>query len=247
MSNYYEEVSKKLSTLIDNNNFDAALKIINEELLAPYIPEKFEKYLRHWNNYIQEHVKMNERKLISWSLERVVNVIKNVADQQSHLVAFDFLRELNARKIIDDISDYLVNIKNSDENKSFLLMILIEQKIDHDFIVYKNGNRFTINPTKFNVQETQTLLKSIENNLESILYHYDPSLFNISLSILNSYYYLKFPGFSLSNFNLNDMTVALILKTYNSMGLNPDPLIINSLIFDHNNVMLILNELNDMI
>ncbi|AKX34410.1 hypothetical protein SLITO_v1c07910 [Spiroplasma litorale] len=247
MSNYYEEVTKKLSTLIDKNNFDDALKIINEELLAPYIPEKFEKYLLNWNNYIKEHIQQNQNKLVSWSLERVVNVMNDVSDQQSHLIAFDFLRELNARKIIEDIKKYLIKSVNIDENKTFLLMILIEQKIDMEFLVNKNKFSFSLNPAKFNVVETQTLLKSIELQLEKTIYHYNPSLYNIALSILNSYYYLKFPGFSLNNFNINDLTISIILKAFKSLDVNPDPSIINSIVHNHSNVMLILNELNDMI
>ncbi|AKU80056.1 DUF3196 family protein [Spiroplasma turonicum] len=247
MANYYEDVSKKLSTLIDNNNFEAALKIINEELLAPYIPEKFEKYLQTWNDYINEHMELSQRKLFSWSLEKVVYVMKNENDQHSHLVAFDFLRELNARKIIDDISEYLINPINSDENKTFLLMILIEQKIDKEFVIVKNNYKFAINPIKFNVKESQLFLKNIEKNIENLLYHYDPSLFNISLNILNSYYYFKFPSFSSMHLSLNDLTIAIILKTFNAMGISPDPIIINSISFDHTNVMLILRELDDMI
>ncbi|AGR40984.1 DUF3196 family protein [Spiroplasma taiwanense] len=247
MKNYYEELIKEIDLEIANKNFENALNLINEELNAPYIPVEFENYLNDKYIAILENTENNNFINERWNFDKILKSISQVEDQEIHLMAFDALRTMNIRKILQNLKEYLLNEKIKPSNKSFLLLILIEQSINQEIFVNKNGNTISINPSNFDLMNSQKILKNIELKLENLVYDTNPSLFKISKHIANNYFYYVFPNLNFKNYSLNDLCAAIIIKANEALGTTLEKEIEEKIIFNKENTMLLLNELTEVV
>ncbi|WP_342258460.1 DUF3196 family protein [Spiroplasma endosymbiont of Dioctria linearis] len=247
MKNYYEEIMQKISEAMAENDYDKAFKIVCDELNAPYVPQDFEKQLEQMQKKIMEKLNFNEKNFINWTTNKVVDIMSKKLDQESHLMAFDALRGLNARLILEEIKAYLLDSEIKPEYKTFLIMVLIEQLVDQEIFIEKNGSTIAINPSKFNLKEAQEILKDIELKIEQTIYDSNPSLFTICQHIANSYFYNVFPILNFDNFTLNDLAMAIIMKACDSLGISLEEGLELKIDFNKENTMLLLNELNNII
>ncbi|WP_339034705.1 DUF3196 family protein [Spiroplasma endosymbiont of Cantharis rufa] len=247
MKNYYEEIMQKISGAMAKNDYDHAFKIVCEELNAPYVPHDFEKQLEQMQKKIMEKLNFNEKNFINWTTDKVVDIMSKKLDQESHLMAFDALRGLNARLILEEIKVYLLDSEIKAEYKTFLIMVLIEQLIDQEIFIEKNGSTISINPSKFNLREAQEILKDIELKIEQTIYDSNPSLFTICQHIANAYFYNAFPILNFDNFTLNDLAMAIIMKACDSLGISLEEGLELKIDFNKENTMLLLSELNNII
>ncbi|AGR41989.1 DUF3196 family protein [Spiroplasma diminutum] len=247
MKNYYEEIMDKINESINNNNFDEAFKIVLEELNAPYIPNDFEKQLEKIQSQLAEKLNFNEKNSANWNIDKVLEIMSKKLDQDVHLVAFDALRGLNARLIINEIKQYLKDDEIKPEYKTFLFMVLIEQAIDEEIIIKKINKEILLNPSKYNLNEAQEILKEIELKIEKAIYDSNPSLFTICQNIANTYFYYTFPIFEFEKYTLNDLSVAIILKAQDSLGLELNIEQELKIDFNKENTMILLNELNNIV
>ncbi len=247
MKNYYEELMEKINEAVNNNNFEEAFRIVNEELNAPYVPHDFEEQLEKMHTQLMEKLNLKDNNYSNWNTDKVLEIMSKKMDQDVHLMAFDALRGLNARLIIDEIKDYLLDKEIKPEYKTFLVMVLIEQSIDQEIVIEKNNQSISINPSKFKLNDAQDILRDIELKIEQVVYDVNPSLFAICQHIANTYFYNKFPMLTFENFTLNDLAMAIITKASNSLGLELDEQLELKLDFNKDNTMLLLNELNNII
>ncbi|QGS51768.1 hypothetical protein [Spiroplasma tabanidicola] len=246
--NYYELTKNNIRDLISESHFEEAMIIINDELSAPYIPKDFERALNRYKFEIEEILKKDSKTSSSnWSLEKVVDIMQQSLDQEMHLVAFDNLRNLNARKILDHIKDYLndENIKN--EYKTFLLMVLIEQKLDEFLLVKKKEGIITINPAKFDLKESQDFLRNLEYRLMTLVSDKDPSLFSICRHVANTYFYNIFPDFKLEQNNIDDIVACVYIYSRKALGIGEDIYLNDKLNFNYDNAMLLLSKFEKII
>ncbi|AUB31411.1 DUF3196 family protein [Spiroplasma floricola] len=247
MKNYYDETLEKIEEAEEQNNLQEAFRIISEELNAPYIPQDFLEKLQKIEIRLIEKANLNKSNSFNWNIDKVLEAMSKKLNQDVQLMAFDALRGLNARLIINDIKEYLQNTEIKPEYKSFLILVLIEQAIDEELIVKKNNQSILINPLKYDLLKAQQVFKDLELKMEQVVYYSNPSLFNICENIANTYFYHVFPIFNLEESNLNDLAMAIIMKASNSLGLEWNEKLELKLNFNKENTMLLLNELNEII
>ncbi|ALD66207.1 DUF3196 family protein [Spiroplasma cantharicola] len=247
MKNYYEDIMQKINEIMSKNDYDEAFKIVCEELSAPYVPQDFEKQLEQMQKIIMEKIKFEEKNFTNWNTEKVANIMAKKLDQDSHLMAFDALRGLNARLILEDIKAYLLDSEIKPEYKTFLIMVLIEQLVDQEILIEKNGSKISINPAKYNLREAQDILKDIELKIEQTIYDSNPSLFTICQHIANTYFYNVFPILNFDKFTLNDLAMAIIMKACDSLGIVLEESLELKIDFNKENTMILLSELNNII
>ncbi|QBQ07541.1 hypothetical protein SGLAD_v1c03420 [Spiroplasma gladiatoris] len=246
--NYYELTLENLVELLGKNRFEEALIIINDELSAPYIPADFEKNLQIIKNEINNKLKTNQKESHNmWGLNKVVDIMKQSLDQEMHLIAFDNLRNLNARKILNHIKEYLLSKDIKNEYKTFLLMVLIEQKLDENLVVKKQEKIININPANYNLKESQDFLKTLEFKLSNLVYDKDPSFFSICKHVANTYFYNIFPDFELNQFKIEDIVACIYLYSQNALGLEIDKQLNEKIDFNYDNAMLLLDKFKDLI
>ncbi|WP_339021518.1 DUF3196 family protein [Spiroplasma endosymbiont of Atherix ibis] len=247
MKNYYDEILQKVLESEEQNNLQEALKLISEELDAPYVPQDFLEKLQKIEIRLIEKINSNKNNSFNWNIDKVLEAMSKKLNQDVQLIAFDALRGLNARLIIKEIKEYLQNPEINSEYKSFLILVLIEQAIDEDLIVQKNNQSILINPLKYDLLKTQEIFKDLELKIEQVVYYSNPSLFNICENVANTYFYHVFPIFNFDDNTLNDLAMAIIMKSSNSLGLEWNKKLELELNFNKENTMLLLNELNEII
>lgn len=120
---YYDDVLKKIDTLIDNKEYDKALSTLKDELSVAYIPRDFEKLFEERLDRLSSFVK-NDAKTIND--EELFSYLKSTPEKQ--LVAVNILDTKNLRDYLDVVEDYLLGdgLKNA---KVLLIDSLIRQEI----------------------------------------------------------------------------------------------------------------------
>ncbi|AOG60249.1 hypothetical protein SHELI_v1c02940 [Spiroplasma helicoides] len=217
--NYYDITLKKIHQLIDEEKYEEAYIIINQELSAPYVPMDFEEKLQKLAIESSSKMQNDFVKNINWNLDKVTEIMKNNLNLETQLIAIDALRNLNVRKIIPHIKQYLANPEIKNEFKTFMFFVLMEQKIDEEFEVVKFDSKYYINPCKFDLFASQNVLKEIELKLENLIYDKDPSLYTICKNVTSSYYYNAFPDFDFETNTINDIVTCILVYSQKALGL----------------------------
>ena len=97
--NYYEETLEKINKHLNNKEVDEALKLIEKELEAPYLPKEFnDELIRLYN----ENRKVESFKLDDDNLEDYLSSTK-----EKQLIAVDYLNNKNLRDYLDICNKYL--------------------------------------------------------------------------------------------------------------------------------------------
>ncbi|ARU91977.1 hypothetical protein SCLARK_001460 [Spiroplasma clarkii] len=243
--NYYETLLKDIQIFIDNQEYNNAAKLITNELAAPYIPGDIEVKLYEYNQIINQHLVNDlDDSMLTWNVDKVAQIMQQSLNQEMHLLAFEALRGLNARQIIPLIKTYLQDKAIKNEYKTFLMMILIEQKVDEDFLVYKNDNKIEIifNPATFDVSESQKFLADLEMQLELLVNSKNPSLYTVCKNYASAYFYNVFPIFRLDQFELNDVLAFIIMHSKKALGLEWEKPLTNLLTYNHDKALMLLEK-----
>ncbi|QVK05548.1 hypothetical protein [Mycoplasma mycoides] len=240
MKNYYEQTLDQIRDLIDDNKFDQALKLINQELEISYIPIDFENSLYKFLKEIKEKQATNLNK--TYSVLEIKNLL-NSKNQLDQIIAIKNLININIRLIIDDIINYLLNLENVYENKALLLISLADQQIDWNFDVIKDKNTsFKINPTLLNTNEIFNTYYQIEQNILDCIDQKDIFLNQTCKQILFSYFIYSFPYVEI--LKSSETIIAVIKLSYQLNDLEFDLKKLNKLIeFDDKKVDKIIDEI----
>lgn len=221
-NNYYDTLIKDIKLFLENNDYSKAAQLINEELKAPYIPQEVEEHLVEFNQIITRNLANNLKdSFLVWNVDKVAEVMQDTLDQELHLIAFDALRGLNARLILPMIRAYFLNNNIKDEYKTFLIMILLEQKVDEEFLIYKDNGKveLSINPATFDTTGANNFLANLELQLELLVNMKNPSLYTVCKSFANTYFYNVFPNFELDTFAINDIVAFIVIHSKKALGL----------------------------
>ncbi|WP_434323531.1 DUF3196 family protein [Mycoplasma capricolum] len=218
MTNYYDQILKKIKELVEKNNLTKALDIINQELEISYIPSDFEKSLYKIKKEIKEKQYHQLNKTYSISEIKALLNSKNNLDQ---IVGIKNLININIRLIIDEIKKYLLNTNNVYENKSLLLISLSDQQIDQEFEVFKDKKTsFLVNPKLLNIKEIYNTYYQVENQILEIINQKDIFLIQTYKQVLFSYFLYKFPY--VESLIENDVIIAIIYISYQLNNLEFD-------------------------
>ena len=97
--NYYEETLEKINKYLNENKIDDALKLIEKELEAPYLPKEFNDELVR---LYKENRKIESFKLDDDNLEEYL-----YSTYEKQLIAVNYLDKKNLRDYIDICNKYL--------------------------------------------------------------------------------------------------------------------------------------------
>ena len=108
-------------------------------------------------------------------------------------MALDQLQQLNVRMIIPAIERFLMNPKKHSFAKSIIIETLIEQQIDDEMQVYKNGVVYDFNPVYLPLVLSQNAYEGIYRLMERELEDDNPSLLALCQEYLEYLLYSYFP------------------------------------------------------
>ncbi|UZQ29293.1 MAG: DUF3196 family protein [Spiroplasma phoeniceum] len=216
--NYYDELINEIKELISNHNYNGALIKINDELLMPYIPQQVEKVLTTLLQEVNE--KIQEQKpseTTAWTLAKISDILANPSDEETQLLAFQYLKDQNLRQILPLIRQYFLNKKVTDFAKIYLLYLLKKQEITEIFEVKKTNGIFHMNPSQIIPYKENEQVKTIMKLLDQWVYNDNPSLYHTCLYLLETYYYNLYPYF-LENSKEKALTIAIIYQGHRMYG-----------------------------
>lgn len=194
-TNYYQDIIGKINHFISEKNWQEALKLVKEELDVVYIPSYYEEQFNSLYHEIITNINHEKKVFLNdtWSLEKILEVINDVNKSELHLVAFYHLQKHNVRLILPIIITYLINIRNNDFNKTQLLYILKEQRVDQEIEIIKFNEKIKLNPVKLIFWKESDIYKIINKDLQKKVEVDNPGLYKICIYLLNNYFQCLVP------------------------------------------------------
>lgn len=198
---YYIDMKVKINSLISEEKFEDALKIINEELSMPYIPMDFEKFLLGELDKIPLGDSGNS---FSLSLEKIVDLLIKLDKSQSDLSELiSQLKKFNLKEEKDELEYYFHKSENK-RNRAMIFELLIEEKAD---IECSLGN-----PSKSTSVKDADNYKVDFKELQDKLDNY-PVLIEPAIKLLDEIYLTKHYNQEIRD-NYSDVVIFTLAKLF---------------------------------
>lgn len=182
--NYYEKMLKNVKNLMDESPKDA-LKIIEEELNAPYVPSDVLNELKK----LQNKIDIDETHDFNMSIDLIKEYLKQ--DESKQCIAAEEFSKLNLRNHEDTISDFLLS-KGSLRAKVIIILALKNQESSHEFSLLKENKIYQFIPKDIELPDESEFYKRCIKLLNE---HYmkSPDKLNLSYELLYSDYLFHLP------------------------------------------------------
>lgn len=182
--NYYEKLVKKIDSLIETSPMEA-LKIIDDELKAPYVPSDILKTLNAYKS------KINIENNNDFRLDE--DVIRKYLheDEDKQCLAVQELSKLNLREYEDLISDYLLR-KGSLKAKVMLILSLKEQESSKTYSILKDNEIIQFVPNDIVLPDSSEYYKESTKVLNEY-YLKNPDMLNLAKELLYNDYIMNLP------------------------------------------------------
>ena len=181
--------------------FEEAIDIVVEELSMPYIPYEYERVF----NAAYDELLLAKREANegvkqcynnAFALDDMENILqRDVANEELLYMAIEQMEGINIRRLLPAIRTFLKDDSKPSFAKSLLIELMIDQEIDEEMILVKNGVEYEINPSYAPMVLNQEIGEAILSLLSEVIEDQNPSLFNLCFQFLNFYLYLIYPKY----------------------------------------------------
>ena len=196
---YYDVVAIYVSILKDLEEFEEAINIIVEELSMPYIPYQYETV---FNAAYDELLLAKQEASFDGVTQKVFNeedieniLTKKDTNEDLLYMAIEQMEGMNIRRMIVPIRQFIRDNDQPDFAKSLLIELMIDQEIDEEMVLVKNGVEYEINPSYAPMVLNQEVGEAILSLLSEVIEDENPSLYNLCFQFLNFYLYLIYPKY----------------------------------------------------
>ena len=195
---YYDVVSQLLISLKEIEEFDEAIDLLVEELSMPYIPQEYDMAFNTAYDEIllakQEANYSVEHKNQIFNTEEIATLLdKDDVNTDLLYMALDQMQQLNIRSLYGSIRRFLSNIKKPDFAKTLIMEMLIEQQVDDEFEVNKQGVTYYFNPSVSPLVLAQLCYEGVGKELQRVLENENPALMNQCFDFFEYYLYSIYP------------------------------------------------------
>ncbi|WP_294578162.1 hypothetical protein [uncultured Thomasclavelia sp.] len=197
---YYDVVSIYVATLKELEEFEEAINIMVEELSMPYIPFEYEMMFNAAYDELllakREANEGMERVNRAFTLEDMENILsKDQVNEDLLYMAIEQMEGMNIRRLVPVIRNFLKDENKPGFAKSLLVELMIDQEIDEELQLVKNGVNYELNPSYaplvLNQEVGESILKLLSEGIEDD----NPSLFALCEQFLSYYLYLVYPKY----------------------------------------------------
>ncbi len=189
INDYYADIVEKVLKLVNEEKYEEAIDVLNEELDQPYIPTDFFHNLNQIKNDIELQLKENNynKKVSNLSKLEIWNLVYDEKKHKFDEVYFNvLLSKFNDE--LDEIDLSIINKIFNDKrvdnvSKSIMINNLRDLKVNHTFKIYNNflDETFKFNPI-VNLELDRQVVE-LANKIEEV-YLKNPSKSEIALSLL---------------------------------------------------------------
>lgn len=197
---YYDVISIYVATLKELEEFEEAINIMVEELSMPYIPYEYEALFNAAHDELllakREVNEGMEKHNNAFSLEDMENILmKDLPNIDLLYMAIEQMEGINIRRLMPAIRNFLKDETKDSFAKSLLMELMIDQEIDEEMVLVKNGVSYDINPSYAPLVLNQEVAGSILMLLSEGIEDDNPSLFTLCEQFLSFYLYLVYPKY----------------------------------------------------
>lgn len=197
---YYDVISIYVAALKELEEFEEAIDIVVEELSMPYIPYEYETIFNAAHDELllakREANEGMERHNNAFSLEDMENILmKDIPNEDLLYMAIEQMEGMNIRRLLPAIRNFLKDDHKPSFAKSLLVELMIDQEIDEEMVLVKNGIEYEINPSYAPLVLNQEVGGAILALLSEGIEDENPSLFSLCEQFLNFYLYLIYPKY----------------------------------------------------
>lgn len=186
---YYDMLALEVLILVQLEQDDEALKILEEELSMPYIPDNYETLFRSTYESLVKKKNANEKQYSPFDLlseEELKELISPSKESEVIFLAFQQLAKRNVRQYMDVVSKYLQS-DAKDYYKTVLLEILQDQGIDVKIDLKHAGKMITVNPSKLEPLINEEMINDMSKYLVNMNEDKDVSINQDCYDILMNY------------------------------------------------------------
>lgn len=196
---YYDVVAIYVSVLKELEKYEEAINIIVEELSMPYIPYQYETM---FNAAYDDLLLAKQNAYYEGSIQHVFNeedivsiLSRDDYNEELLYMALEQLESMNVRRILPAVKAFISNNDKPDFAKSLLIEVMIDQEIDEEMSVVKNGISYDINPLYEPMVLTQEARGVIDQLLADVIENDNPSLYQLCQQFLDFYLYTIYPRY----------------------------------------------------
>lgn len=197
---YYDVISIYVAILKELEEFEEAIDIIVEELSMPYIPYEYESVFNAAHDELllakREANEGMMRHNNAFSEEDMENILmKEVPNEDLLYMAIEQMEGMNIRRLLPAIRIFLRDENKPSFAKSLLIELMIDQEIDEEMLLIKNGVEYEINPSYAPLVLNQEIGSMILSLLSEVIEDDNPSLYSMCEQFLNFYLYIIYPKY----------------------------------------------------
>lgn len=184
------------------------LSVIDYYKNAPYISMEVEDFL---NELKEKFVKEYNKKDKKFNEEDVKPYL--LSKNESKIIrALNYLSKANIRSYLPLVKEFLLLEDIAYKYKTLVLFILVEQKVDEVINIYRAGEILKINPINLKLPFEEEVYLEAKDYFDKTC---DPSLFDVSLEVLNTVHIRTFPNSILEEYDpelIVDLCIDLVRK-----------------------------------
>ena len=210
--NYYTSLIGNIEKLIDQQQFQQAFDLINEELSMPYVPMDVEEKL---NDLLLDVIpfvsKPKQEKIMT--MEEIRLALKG--NDENAYNALKCLMQVNIRHYLAVVGDALLDENINHMIKALLIELLKQQQVDHLFTVNEPQKSYQINPYYLpEALEQENII--LINDLLTKRINDNPSMLQMCQQTLVSVVYQKYPDLIQPDdvINITDSIVRYVFKAF---------------------------------
>lgn len=178
MNPYYQSVISELVELFSKQEYDKVSQIIDNELSMPYVDAQAQEILEQYREDLKPHLS-SSRQPGAEDIEKWAS-----GSQRQQEMAAGALQRMNMRQYAETIQMLLDSKILLDEFKGELIEAMMEQRLDEEFHVAKDGIDFEFTPSLIVPASQDPVLKQADACLDAWLSCDNPSMLSFCRQLL---------------------------------------------------------------
>jgi len=205
-------IGNHVSFYAEREDVSKALEVVSYYKNAPYISMEVEDFL---NELKLELTKLNENKVKEYNFDKIRKMLFS-KNEEALASALGYLSKQNIRYYIPLIKEFLLS-EVAYKYKTLALFILVEQKVDEQIKVSKNGRIFTYNPSFLTLPFDSIEYKNCKKTIE-LLSQNKPYIGELAIELLNTIQIKEYPASLIEEYDY--VIIAEILLDMASIAMN---------------------------
>ena len=205
-------IGNHVSFYAEREDISKALEVVSYYKNAPYISMEVEDFL---NELKLELTKLNENKVKEYNFDKIRKMLFS-KNEEALASALGYLSKQNIRYYIPLIKEFLLS-EVAYKYKTLALFILVEQKVDEQIKVIKNGRIFTYNPSFLTLPFDSIEYKNCKKTIE-LLSQNKPYIGELAIELLNTIQIKEYPASLIEEYDY--VIIAEILLDMASIAMN---------------------------